>query len=149
MKFEGSFEVPATDKQVFDFITDASKMASLIKDVENMHIDDGNIRMTVRVGLSFIRGRFNLKMAVMNKIPFSHAEIAGNGSGSGSTVDFKGTCDITGNGGSSIVNWKVDLTIGGLAATMGSRMVQGASEKYITELIQTFRDAIVEGKRDG
>ena len=149
MKFEGSFEVPATDKQVFDFITDASKMASLIKDVENTHIADGNIRMTVRVGLSFIRGRFNLKMAVMNKIPFSHAEIAGNGSGSGSTVDFKGTCDITGNGGSSIVNWKVDLTIGGLAATMGSRMVQGASEKYISELIQTFRDAIVEGKRDG
>ncbi len=142
MKFEGSFDVLASDRQVFDFITDALRMASLIKDVENLQIDEGTIRMTVRVGLSFIRGRFNLKMTVGNKTPFSHAEIAGRGSGSGSTVDFAGVCDISGKGETSVVNWHVDMTIGGLAATMGSRLVQGASEKYIRELIQSFKETI-------
>jgi len=150
MKFAGSFDVGASDRTVFEFLINPSKMASLVKDVEELHIDDeGNIRMTVRIGLSFIRGRFNLKMAVKNKTPFSHAEIAGNGSGSGSTVDFNGICSITGDDSSSKVDWNVDMTIGGLAATMGSRLVQGASEKYINELIQTFRGAVNgEKKKD-
>ena len=143
MKFTGSFDVGASDRIVFEFLTNPSRMASLVKDVEELHIEDGgNIRMTVRIGLSFIRGRFNLKMAVKNKTPYSRAEIAGSGSGSGSTVDFSGICIITGNESSSKVDWKVEMTIGGLAATMGSRLVQGASEKYINELIQTFRDAV-------
>ena len=141
MKFEGSFDVDAPASRVFELITDAQRMASLIKDVENIRVENENIRLTMKVGLSFIKGRFNLRMAVRNKTPFSHAEIAGSGSGSGSTVDFVGACDIKGDGDISTVDWKVDVTIGGLAATMGSRLIQSASEKYIKELIQSFRDA--------
>ena len=142
MKFTGEFEVKADAGSVFDFLTDAHRMASLVPDVENMEVtESGDIRMTVRVGLSFIKGRFNLRMRILNRIPKSHAEIQGSGSGSGSSVDFHGYCDISEEQGRSRVKWSADVTIGGLAATMGSRMVQNASEKYIAQLVESFRKA--------
>ena len=70
MRFDGTFEIRAGDKKVFDFLTDARRMASLVPDVENLQIsDDGEIRMSVKVGLSFIKGKFNLKMKALNANP--------------------------------------------------------------------------------
>jgi len=144
MKFDGTFEIRAGDKKVFDFLTDARRMASLVPDVENLQIsDDGEIRMSVKVGLSFIKGKFNLKMKALNANPNTHAELSGQGSGSGSSVDFHAYIDLrTSAPGMTVVSWRVDMTIGGLAATMGSRLVQNASDKYIQQLLESFRKAV-------
>jgi carbon monoxide dehydrogenase subunit G len=144
MRFEGTFEVRADEKKVFDFLTDARKMSSLVPDVENLIIsDDGEIRMSVKVGLSFIKGKFNLRMRTLNTRPYAHAELSGQGSGSGSSVDFHALIDIKSSKPEMTeVSWSIDMTIGGLAATMGSRLIQNASDKYIQQLLESFRKAV-------
>jgi len=144
MEFEGNFEVKAADKEVFSFLTDAEKMASIMKDVEDLkREEDGSYRVTLKVGISFIKGRFNLRIRTENLIEFSHAEITGSGNGSGSSVNFRGICDIVPlTDASSRIKWKAEVQIGGVVATMGNRLIKGSSERYIQELIESFRRAL-------
>ncbi len=149
MKFNGNFLVESTPSQAFSFITDAVKMSSVIPDVQEFEvIDADSYRLKLKVGLSFIKGKFNLRVRIENKIPDKHAELSGSGTGSGSSATFRGICDISEVApGSTRIVWSADVEIGGLAASVGSRLVQGASEKYINQLIDTFRNALSsEGK---
>ena len=123
-------------------------MASVIPEVQSFEMEDAdNYRLTVKVGLSFIKGKFKLKVRTMEKVPASHAEVAGNGTGSGSSATFHGICEISASNGISQVDWTVDVEIGGLAAAVGSRLVQSASEKYLDQLIESFKSALLSGKK--
>lgn len=148
LKFSGSFNVDATAEEVYDFIIDARKMASVIPDVQSFEMEDAdNYRLTVKVGLSFIKGKFKLKVKTTAKVPGSHAEVSGNGTGSGSSATFHGICDISASDNSSQVTWVVDVEIGGLAGAVGSRLVQSASEKYLDQLIESFKSAFLSEKK--
>ncbi len=144
MKFNGRFTLEASDKEVYEFITDARRMASVIPDVQSFEpVDEDSYRLTVKAGLSFIKGKFNLKIRTAEKIPTSHAEIFGNGTGSGSSASFHGVCDLSSLSPSTCqLDWNVEVQIGGLAASVGSRLVQSASEKYIKQLIDAFSNAL-------
>ena len=144
MRFNGSFTLEASDREVYECITDARRMASVIPDVQSFEsVDEDNYRLTVKAGLSFIKGKFNLKIRTAEKIPNSHAEISGSGTGSGSSASFHGVCDIRSLSNSSCqLDWNVEVQIGGLAASVGSRLVQSASEKYIKQLIDAFSNAL-------
>lgn len=148
MKFNGGFTVEAPDTVVYNFITDAKKMSSIIPDVIEFEVlDADNFRLVVKVGLSFIKGKFNLKVRTENKLPNTHAEIHGSGTGSGSSANFHGVCEIKrADDGSSRIDWNVDIEIGGLAASVGSRLVYGASEKYVNQLIESFKRTIAGQK---
>lgn len=149
LKFDGNFDVDATAAEVYDFITDARKMASVIPDVLDFEMEDAdNYRLTVKVGLSFIKGKFRLKVKTTGKIPARHAEIAGNGTGSGSSATFRGICDIRPlTEDSSQIDWAAEVEIGGLAAAVGSRLVQSASEKYLNQLIESFKKSLLAQKK--
>ncbi len=149
MKFNGSITLEASVKEVYDFITDAKRMVSVIPDVQSFDVvDQDNYKLTLKVGLSFIRGKFNLKVRTGNKVPHSHAEIYGSGTGSGSSASFHGICDLKPlSDSSSQLDWQTDVEIGGLAASVGSRLVQSASEKYIAQLMDAFKKSLEMQKK--
>lgn len=111
-------------------------------------IDEDSYRLMLKVGVSFIKGKFNLKVKVTEKFPPSHAELTGNGTGSGSSATFHGICDIAPvSENSSKLEWQVNVEIGGLAASVGGRLVQSASEKYIKELVDALKQAVEMQKK--
>ena len=142
MDMSGKFSVNAGKEKVYSKLKDIEAMAGSFPGVSSMQkLPDGSIRMDVEVGMAFIKGKFNTEIGVEEKVPGKALRLFGKGRGSGSSMDFDAGFDLEGDSSSTEVSWSVKISIGGLAATIGSRMVERASQKYVDELVNSFKKA--------
>jgi carbon monoxide dehydrogenase subunit G len=143
MDFSGEFTVQAKREAVYSLLIDGKRMATILPGVESVEVADGETyKATVRIGVSFIKGRFNIRLRIKEKREPEHVEIEGSGTGAGSSATFKGYCDLIEKDGSTNVRWFCTVDIGGLAASAGNRMLQGAAQRYIDELIASFKKSV-------
>ncbi|MEM4180969.1 MAG: SRPBCC domain-containing protein, partial [Nitrososphaerota archaeon] len=70
----------------------------------------------------------------------SHLTLVGKGSGMQSTVDLKIDLDIVGKGDAgSEVKWVSDISLGGMAASLGSRVIQDLARTKVKELVANLK----------
>ncbi len=142
MEMSGEFDVDSDAATVYSKLKDIESLAKSIPGVLKYEKHgDGKIRAEVEVGMSFIKGKFNTEIGVEEKTPGKELRMFGKGSGAGSSMNFNALFSLEEAGESTKVKWNVSINIGGLAATVGSRMVQRASDKYVNDLVAAFKKA--------
>lgn len=143
MQFNGEFEVAAKRHEVYSFISDIDKITGIIPDViSSEKIDDVTARLVAKAGVSFIKGKFNLVLEVTEKMVDDSVRIVARGTGSGGSVDLKASYTLVdAEGDTTAVMWVVEMNLGGVMASMGARVINGAAEKYIKTLTDAFRNS--------
>jgi carbon monoxide dehydrogenase subunit G len=145
MHYDGSFEVPADSQKVYDFVTDPQKVTSIFPDVQDVKvIDANNFTLKAKVGISFVRGMMDVKMAIVDRNPPKSVKMHAKGNGLSSSVELDNTFVIetapSGNG--SLVRWAADAKIAGLMASVGSRLMDAAAQKYVAEIIGSLKQKL-------
>lgn len=145
MHYDGSFEVPLSKQKVYDFVMDPSKITSIFPDVQDVKvIDANNFTLKAKVGISFIRGMMDVKMNIAEKTPPTFARMKAKGSGLSSSVELDNTFtmeDAPGGKG-TVVKWAADAKISGLMASVGSRLIDAAAQKYVTDVIGSLKQKL-------
>ncbi|MCL5404296.1 MAG: SRPBCC domain-containing protein [Candidatus Marsarchaeota archaeon] len=142
MEFSGKIDVNSPREKIFEYLSAPQKMASLIPGMQNYSIENNEIKMDVMVGLSFIKGKFKVKLKPLKLDNPSHVELKGSGSGAGSSIDFTATFDIKAiTKASSEISWKAVVNVGGMAATFGSQMIKNAAQNFINQVIESLKNA--------
>lgn len=145
MEFSGEFDIGAPQEKVHSFLSDGKRMASILPDVEGFEQEgEKDFRAIARIGISFIKGRFSIKMSIVEDTP-SKVSFRGSGTGAGSSATFFGTTELLPSDGATKVRWSCTVDVGGVAASMGSRMLRPSVEKYLTNLIEAFKKGVMEG----
>jgi carbon monoxide dehydrogenase subunit G len=141
MQFNGEFEVAASRHDVYSFISDIERITGIIPDViSSEKIDESSSRVVAKAGVSFIKGKFNLTLEIKEKLQDDSVRIAARGSGSGGSVDLKASYTLVdADHGATAIRWVVEMNLGGVMASMGSRVINGAAEKYIKTLTDSFQ----------
>lgn len=135
MNFDGTFEVNADKKTVFDTIMDPNKISECIPGFKSLEVaSPEEYSVVVRVGLAFIKGDFNIKFKVVEKEEGSHAKLKGNGMGMGGTLDLEAVMDLSEDAGKTKMSWTADAKVGGKLGAMGQRIIGGQAQKMIKEL---------------
>ena len=145
MHYDGSFEVPVAKEKVYDFATDPNKITSIFPDVQDVKvIDRTNFALKAKVGISFIRGMMDVKLNIVEERPPSFVRMKAKGNGLSSSVELENTFTIEdaqgGNG--SLVKWSADAKIAGLMASVGSRLIDAAAQKYVAEIIGSLKEKL-------
>src|SRR5260370_41634764 len=92
MHYDGSFEVPVSKEKVYDFVLNPSKITSIFPDVQDLKIvDEDNFSLKAKVGISFIRGRMDVKMTIVERNPPTCAKMRAKGHGLSSSVELDNT----------------------------------------------------------
>lgn len=141
MEFKGEFDVNANRRDVFAFFSDIDRIVSIIPDVKSAEkINENSSRLVVKAGLSGIKGKFNVVLQIKNATNDEIVEVEAKGSGSTGSINLNANYSLldSGNGG-TIVKWILNITLGGMIATMGSRVVNNTAEKYTKELTESFK----------
>ncbi|MCL4334014.1 MAG: SRPBCC domain-containing protein [Candidatus Thermoplasmatota archaeon] len=140
MEFKGEFVIKRDRAAVLSFISDINRITSIIPDVQSKEIvSEKSARLVVKAGQSAIKGKFNLLFEIGSIMDGQSAEISAKGSGAGGSLDLKARYSFLDLPESStLVKWVVELKIGGVIATMGSRVLNGTAEKYIAVLTDSF-----------
>ena len=91
IKFAGDFEVKRTPDEVYDFLSDPNKFASLLPDFQGLSIQDPtHFTVKVNVGISYIRGTAEIKMELVESDRPKRALYKGQGSMAGGNVALTG-----------------------------------------------------------
>ncbi len=141
MHYQGSFEVPAPREKVYDFVTDPKKVTTIFPDVSQVKVvDENNFSAKVKVGMSFIRGTLDVKMTMLDKKPGSFAKLKARGTGMSSSVDLESSFSLEeSKTKGTVISWVADAKISGMMASVGSRLMDSAAEKYVNQIITALK----------
>jgi uncharacterized protein len=143
MHYEGSFEVPSQRQKVYDFIVNPQKITGIFPDVSNVKIiDNDNFTLKAKVGMSFIRGTMDVKLTMVEKRPPEFAKLKARGSGISSSVDLESTFTLEDAKGGTLVKWAADAKVSGLMASVGSRLMDSAADKYVKQIIGSLQKSL-------
>jgi len=125
---------------VWDFVIDPNKIGKCLPDLKSLEVEgEDRFNAVVRVGIGFIKGDFNFRLAIVEKNPPTLARLKGTGTGSGSTVDLDTTMTLTEFPGGTRLAYKADVKVGGIMAGLGQRMMGGATEKTVNQVFECVK----------
>jgi len=146
MHFEDKFEVNAPIEKVWKFITNPDDFAKIIPDLQTYEvIDERQFKASFKIGLGMIKGTINMNFRFEEMEEMSRLKVVGRGSGMQSTADLTINLNLQPSNGKTIVNWSADLTVGGLVASIGARMLESTTRTKVKEIVEGIQK-VIEGK---
>lgn len=148
MKFEGSFDLKAPPEVFFRVATDPNKFSKAIPDVKKVTVKDkDNFNVEFTISLGPIRGTMKVDFAYEKVEPNSFLSVVGKGSGLQSTVNVRIDAKVSPSSSGSKVDWSADLTVGGLVASVGGRLIESVTKDKVTQIIENLRKIVEKEAR--
>jgi len=155
IKFSGEFEVKKNPEEVYDFLTDPKRFASLLPDFQNLIVQDAtHFTLKVNVGISYIKGSADVKIELSESDRPRRAQYKGQGAVAGGNVTVVAAFDLLpiANGGAdgvvletvlaTKVNWQGEAQIFGQLASVAGGMLEPLGKKQIQKLIDGLQAAL-------
>lgn len=140
MNFEGAQEIKAPRQRVWEFVTNPDNLAQCLPDLKSLEVEgEDKFNATVRAGIGFIKGDFKFRLALLDKVPPSHARLSGTGTGAGSSVDLDASMDLAETDGQTKLIYKAVVKVGGAMATLAQSMFQRKAESIVTDVFSSVR----------
>ena len=138
MKFEGTATIAAPRDRAWVFLMDPDQVGPCGPGVESVEVIDAtHFKAKAKVGVGFIKAHFTIAMEMTDLRPNEHATVKAHGQAPGSAVDATAQMDLRDGeaAGTTIMDWSADVSISGMLASVGARMIEGTAHKMID---QTF-----------
>lgn len=143
MKFEGSFDVSASPSRVWAILSDPNVVAKAIPDLKSFEVkDQSSFSAEFVVKLGFIRGAMKMNFTYQNLRPNEYMQLVGRGTGAQSTVDMTIDLNLAASNGGSKISWTAVLTVGGMVAGLGARIMEGFAKQKVEQIVAALKATI-------
>jgi len=143
MHFEGAIEAPVPPARFYSFVTDPEKVISILPDVqESKVVDATHFAVKSKLGTTYMKGVVSMNFEISEKRKDASVKTVGRGQGVQSTVDLTLQITLEESGGGTRASWSAEAKVGGLLASVGSRLINGIAEKYIRQITETLRKKV-------
>jgi len=148
LKIADKFTVAAERDTVWKFVTDPDKFIKLIPDLQRYEkVDERNFKTVFKVGLGMIKGTINMAFKYEELNPPSNLKIVGRGSGMQSTADLTLQLQLNPVDGGTEVSWSADILVGGLVASVGSRLMESTTKSKVREIVEGLKRELEGGRK--
>ena len=132
MKLSATYQIPTSRERVFAALTDPAVLQQCIEGCESLTLkEDGSYEARIRVGVGAVKGVFNGNARLSDLHPPESFTLAVSGRGTPGFVDGTARMQLTSDGDSTVVNCDADVTVGGLIAAVGSRLVEATAKRMM------------------
>ncbi len=143
ISFGGDFIVPKKPEEVYDFLVDPNRFCPLLPDFQSMKTEDNkHFTVTLRVGISHIRGNATVKLALAEAEHPRHALYHGKGDVAGGTVTLSAGFDLAQAPEGTKVAWKGQAQIVGRLASLAGGLLEPLAKKNVQKLIDGLQAAL-------
>ncbi|HEV2175648.1 MAG TPA: carbon monoxide dehydrogenase subunit G [Terriglobia bacterium] len=157
MKLEGAFTVAAPRSTVWENLMNPDVLARALPGCEKMEPNaDGSYQAELRVGIGAIKGTYSGRVEILDPVPLEHYRMKVEGKGTGGFVRGEGTLTLSDSGpataGASapartIISYRGDAHVGGLIASVGQRLLQGAAQKIVGQFFEAFAREVLSASQ--
>ena len=128
MKLEGTYEVPAPRKKVWEAFLDPKMLKKAIPGCEKLEaIGPDEYKATMKIGVGGVKGTFEGKVKLTDKQPPDSYKMAVEGSGGPGFIRGETVITLSDQDSGTRVSYTADVQVGGLIASVGQRMLGGVS----------------------
>ena len=134
MKIAGTALLPGTPEQVWDLLNDPQRLAKLLPGCERLDADGPDrYKAVIKFGLAAVSGTYSGSVQLTDKNPPHSLRLKLDGKGLAGFVTGGGELHLAAKKGQTEVTYNGEAQVGGLIASVGQRMIEGASRKIIQE----------------
>jgi carbon monoxide dehydrogenase subunit G len=143
VKISGSYTIDAPQDQVWAALNDMEVLARIVPGCERLEqTGDNEFVGTVKIGIQAIKGTYSGRIRLEDIQPPHHYKLVANGRSANGVVDGAGTVDLTEEDGKTTLKYGGDAQIGGMLASVGQRLIEGASKQMINQSLKALTEQI-------
>ncbi len=144
----GQVNVNAPRDRVWQMIFDLDTMRSVISRVPGITLErleqtsDLTYEIAAVVGVAAIKGKYDGKITVLEKVPPSHVRIKGEGKGGGNFTSGEVSLDLTEASNQTELKYSGVGNLNGPLASLGQRLVDTVGRQFIDQGARIFASEI-------
>lgn len=143
MKITGTYTIDAPRDQVWFALNDMDILARIVPGCERLvQTGENEYEGTVKIGIQSIKGSYSGKIRLEDIQPPHHYKLVVSGRSSNGVVDGSGTVDLAEQDGKTVLTYGGDAQIGGTLASVGQRLIEGASKQMINQSLKALAEQI-------
>ncbi len=143
MKITGSYTIDAPRDQVWAALNDMEVLARIVPGCERLvQTGENEYEGTVKIGIQSIKGSYSGKIRLEDIQPPHHYKLVASGRSSNGVVDGSGSVDLAEQDGKTVLTYGGDAQIGGTLASVGQRLIEGASKQMINQSLKALVEQI-------
>jgi carbon monoxide dehydrogenase subunit G len=143
IKFAGEFEAKKKPEEVYDFLTDPNKFASLLPEFQGLKVNDAtHFTVRVNVGISYIKGTADVKMELTEAQRPQRAQYKGQGSMAGGNVTVVAGFDLAPVASGTKVAWQGEAQVFGRLTSVAGGLLEPLGKKQVQKLIDGLQAAL-------
>ena len=143
MKISGSYEFNASAQKVWEALTNPESLAGCIPGCEGMEtVGEDEYRTVMTVGVGPVRGRYNAKITLADKAPFSAFRLVLEGNGPMGFANGEAVITLTEEAGRTTVAVESDAQIGGMVARVGQRLMDSVARMLLDRFFSCLQESI-------
>lgn len=147
MYFEGTVNINASRKKVFQFLTDANFVAQCAPGVKEMVVIVPNekYQAVAAVGFGSVMAEFRTDVEFLEMVPHDRAKVKAHGNAPGSAVDAVSEMFLSdGENSTTDLKWTADIAVVGNIASVAARLMGPVTKKLTGMFFEC-----VKGKIEG
>jgi uncharacterized protein len=146
VRFAGTVDIGAPRARVWTFMTDPMLVTACAPELQSIDISDPHhFKVVVRAGVGPIKGTFTMNVQFIELRSPNHAVVLARGWGPGSAVEIVSTMDLGEfDAQRTIMEWTSDVTVSGMIAQVGSRLIEGAADKITQQVFACIKAKLEE-----
>jgi len=143
VKFEGTLDIAAPRERVWAFLTDPQQVTACAPDVQSLEVRDAtHFKVVVRAGVGPVKATFAMNVEFLDLEAPERATVQARGQAPGSAVDMRNTLELSANGERTTMRWTSEVTVNGLIANVGARLMQGAADKTTQQVFACIKEKL-------
>ena len=132
MQLTGEHTFDAPRQVVWDFLMDPAVLEACLPGAAGMtEVGPDEYTATMKVGIAMIKGTFNGKVRILDKVEPTSYRMEVEGSGPQGQVSGSGTLELVMQDEQTTVRYTGEANIRGTIARVGARMIQPAARQIV------------------
>src|SRR5262245_38448610 len=118
-------------------------LARIVPGCERLdQVGENEYEGTVKIGIQAIKGTYSGRIRIEDIQPSHHYKLVASGRSANGVVDGAGTVDLAEQDGKTVLTYGGDAQIGGMLASVGQRLIEGASKQMINQSLKALVEQI-------
>jgi hypothetical protein len=145
VKISGSYTIDAPRDQVWEALNDIEVLARVVPGCQRLEqVGENEFEGTLKIGVQAIKGIYSGRIRLEDVQPPHHYTLVANGRSANGVVDGTGTVDLEEQDGKTVLRYSGNAEIGGTLASVGQRLIEGASRQLINQSLKALTAQIAE-----
>jgi uncharacterized protein len=141
MKIEGTQKIAVPRERVFAALTDPAVLQKCIPGCEQMEkTGENQYNAKLTAGVGPIKGVFMATISLADIAAPSHYKLVVEGKGQPGFVKGTGELNLSEDGDGTLIQYTGEVNVGGLLASVGQRMIQGAANMMAGRFFSTLEE---------